>query len=121
MGLSEDPSRDSYQVAQYLQKVGYKIIPVNPKADEILGEKAYPDLKSIPEKIDIVNVFRKSEALPQIVDEAIQTGAKTIWTQLGISHPDAEAKARTAGLKVVANECIAIQHRLFSQLTHIKR
>ena len=112
VGLSEDPHKDSYRVAEYLQKHGYEIIPVNPKASQILGEKAYPDLKSIPSPVDIVDIFRKSEAVPAIVNEAIQTGAKTVWMQLGVHHPEASAKAKMAGLYVVMDECIAVHHRL---------
>ena len=84
VGLSNKPDRPSYRVAEYLQSQGYKIIPVNPRLDEVLGEISYPDLKSIPEKVDVVDIFRRSEDIPPIVDEAIAIGAKTVWMQQGI-------------------------------------
>jgi hypothetical protein len=116
VGLSPNPERDSHEVAQYLQQVGYRIIPVNPKADEILGEKAYPDLASIPEKIDIVDIFRKSEHVPPIVDEAIEAGAKTVWMQLGVINDEAAKTATAAGLNVVMDRCILREHkRLFEK------
>ena len=110
VGISADESKDSFRVAKYLQEHDYKIIPVNPKYSEILDEKCYPDLKSIPEKVDIVNIFRKPEAVPSIVDEAIEIGAKVIWMQLGICHNAAAEKARNAGLKVVMNKCTKVEH-----------
>ncbi len=110
VGLSQDSSKASYGVAKYLQNQGYKIIPVNPKYDEILGERCYPDLKSMPEKIDIVDIFRKPEAVPPIVDEAIEAGAKIIWMQSGICHNASANKARAAGLKVVMNKCMKVEH-----------
>lgn len=115
VGLSTDPSKASYMVAEYLMNNGYKIIPVNPSATEILGKKSYPDLKSIPEKIDIVDIFRKEEAIPQIVDEAIEVGAKIIWMQQGLCHNKSADKARTAGLKVVMNKCIKVEHSVIYQ------
>jgi len=114
VGLSPKPERDSYEVAHYLQEAGYKIIPVNPMAKEILGEKVYLDLASIPEKIDIVDIFRRSEHVPPIVDEAISVGAKTVWMQLGVVNEDAANKATEAGLDVVMDRCILREHkRLF--------
>jgi len=110
VGLSADESKDSYRVAKYLKEHGYKIIPVNPKYSEILEEKCYPDLKSIPEKVDIVDIFRKPEAVPSIVYDAIEIGAKVIWMQLGICHNVAAEKARNAGLKVVMNKCTKVEH-----------
>ena len=110
VGLSSDALKASYGVAKYMQDNGYKIIPVNPKYTEIIGEKCYPDLKSIPEKIDIVNIFRKPEAVPAIVEEAIEIGAKVIWMQLGICNNASADKAREAGLKVVMNKCIKIEY-----------
>src|SRR5215471_10113818 len=101
VGLSSNPEKDSYQIASYLKEQGYRIIPVNPTALEILGEKAYPDLPSVPEKIDVVQVFRKSEDVPPIVDEAIKVGAKVVWMQEGIVNWEAADKARAAGLQVV--------------------
>ena len=114
VGLSDDKTKDSYQVALYLQKAGYRVIPVNPKVIQVLNEKAYPDLVSIPIQIDIVNIFRKPEAVPAIVEEAIKIKAKTVWMQLGISHPEAEKKARDAGLQVVSNKCITVERRKLS-------
>lgn len=109
VGLSADASKDSNRVAKYLKDAGYKIIPVNPSVSEILGEKSYPDLASIPDKIDIVNIFRKPEAIPQIVDEAIPLKPKAIWMQLGLANNEAAAKARAQGILVVMNKCIKIE------------
>ena len=111
VGLSPKPERDSYQVAKYLKEKGFTVVPVNPGQKEILGEKCYPNLKAIPSPVDIVNVFRKPEAVPPIVADAIEMGAKVVWTQLGIVNNAAAEKARTAGLKVVMNKCIKIEHR----------
>ncbi len=114
VGLSPNPERDSYEVARYLQEMGYRIIPVNPKADEILGEKVYPDLASIPESIDIVDIFRRSEHVPPIVDKAITVGAKTVWMQIGVINEEAAGKATAAGLSVVMDRCTMREHkRLF--------
>jgi predicted CoA-binding protein len=110
VGLSDKPDRPSYHVAAYLKKVGYEIIPINPNADNILGEKSYPDLLSVPEKIDIVDVFRKSETVGPIVDEAIKIKAKAIWFQEGIINEDAAVKANRAGLKVVMDRCMLKEH-----------
>jgi predicted CoA-binding protein len=111
VGLSSNPDKESYGVAAYLQSQGYRIIPVNPTAAKILGEKAYPDLTSIPEKVDVVQIFRKPEDVPPVVDEAIEIGAKVVWMQEGISHPRAAEKARAAGLQVVMNACMRATHR----------
>jgi predicted CoA-binding protein len=111
VGLSPREERDSHRVAKYLQSQGYRIIPVNPKAGEILGERSYPDLASVPEPIDLVDVFRRSEAVPGIVEEAIKMGAKTVWMQLGVVHEEAAARAREAGLQVVMDRCIMVEHR----------
>jgi uncharacterized protein len=110
VGLSDKPERDSYHVAAYLQQQGYRIIPVNPAVTEVLGEKAYARLQDVPEKIDIVDVFRRPEAVPEIVDAAIAVGAKGVWLQEGIVHNAAAAKARAAGLQVVQNRCILKEH-----------
>ncbi len=112
VGLSSNPDKTSYGVAEYLKRQGYRIIPVNPTADEILGEKAYPDLASIPDKVDIVQVFRRPEDVPPVVDEAIQIGAKVVWMQEGIRHDAAAQKARAAGLEVVMDLCMRNAHRL---------
>lgn len=111
VGLSRDPNRDSHRVAAYLQAQGYRVIPVNPAVKEVLGEKAYPDLASVPVPVDVVDVFRRVEAIPGIVDEAIAVKAKAVWMQLGLAHNAAAEKARGAGLAVVMNKCIMAQHR----------
>ena len=111
VGLSPKPHRDSHEVARYMQDNGYRIIPVYPRADSILGEKVYPDLKSIPEEVDVVDIFRKSQDVPPVVDEAIEIGAKAVWMQLGIVHEGAAAKAREAGLGVVMDRCMLVEHR----------
>jgi predicted CoA-binding protein len=113
VGLSPRPERDSHRVAKYLQGQGYRIIPVNPNADEILGERSYPDLASVPEPIDIVDVFRRSEAVPEIVEEAIKVGARTVWMQQGVIHEEAAARAREAGLQVVMDRCMMVEHRRY--------
>jgi len=111
VGISHKEDRDSYKVAKYLKEHGYKIIPVNPKYKEVLGEPCYPDLKSIPEKIDVVDIFRNIDAIPGIVDEAINVGAGAVWMQLGLAHNESAEKARQAGLKVVMNKCMKIEHQ----------
>ena len=110
VGLSADEEKDSYRVAKYMKQHGYRIIPVNPKYTNILGEKCYPDLKSIPEKIDIVDIFRKPDAIPAIVEESLETGTKVIWMQLGLCSNASAEKARYAGIKVVMNKCIKVEH-----------
>ena len=110
VGLSDNPDRDSYRVAAYLKDHGYTIIPVNPAKPEILGEKSYPDLASIPAPVDIVDIFRNIEAIPGIVDEAIQIKAKAVWMQLGLAHNESARKAREAGLAVVQSKCLKIEH-----------
>ncbi|WP_411886431.1 CoA-binding protein [Polaromonas sp. YR568] len=114
VGLSPHPHRASFDVSRYMQANGYRIIPVNPNATEVLGEKAYPTLTEAArhEKIDLVNCFRNSEDIPPVVDEAIAIGAKAVWMQLGISNPAAAAKAEAAGLLVVQDHCIKIDHRV---------
>jgi predicted CoA-binding protein len=110
VGLSDKPDRDSYRVAGYLQRAGYRVIPVNPAVKEVLGERSYASLKEVPEKIDVVDVFRKPEAVPPIVEEAIAVGAKVVWMQEGIAHNAAADRARAAGLKVVMSKCILKEH-----------
>jgi predicted CoA-binding protein len=112
VGLSPDPARPSHQIASYLQRRGYRIFPVNPRATEVLGESAYARLEEIPEKIDIVDVFRRSEEVPAIADSAIAIGARCLWLQVGVEHAEAEAKARAAGLQVISNACIMVVHRM---------
>lgn len=111
VGLSSNQEKESYWIASYLKEQGYRLIPVNPTADEILGEKAYPDLESIPEKIDVVQVFRRSEDVPPVVDSAIKAGAKVVWMQEGIVNEEAAQKARAAGLQVVMDVCMRMTHR----------
>jgi len=112
VGLSSDPGRPSHQIAAYLKRRGFKIIPVNPKETEVLGEKAYPKLEDVPEKIDIVNVFRRSVDVPPVANAAIEIGARCLWLQMGIEHPESESKARAAGLQVLSNSCIMVVHRM---------
>ncbi len=109
-GLSSNPEKVSYGVVSYLKEQGYRIIPINPKASEILGEKAYPDLESVPEKIDVVQAFRRSEDIPPLVDSAIKIGAKVIWMQTGIVNEEAAKTAEAAGLKVVMDACMRATH-----------
>ena len=111
VGLSDKPDRDSYRVAAYLQSQGYRILPVNPAITEVLGERAYPDLKALPSVPEIVDIFRKPEAVPEIVEQAIAAGARVIWMQEGIVHEPAAARARAAGLQVVMNRCMLKDHR----------
>ena len=106
VGLSNNPARTSNGVSAYMQSQGYRIIPVNPAISEALGEKAYPTLSEVPEKIDIVNVFRRSEYVPEVVEEAIRLGVPAIWMQEGVVHQEAAEKARQAGIFVVMNRCI---------------
>ena len=103
VGLSPNPGRDSHRVAKYLQERGYRVIPVNPMVEQVLGEKSYPDLKSIPEPVDMVDIFRRSEYVSDIVDEAIDIGAKYIWMQDGVVDEGAAEVALDAGLLVVMN------------------
>ena len=103
VGLSPNPARDSHRVAKYLQDQGYRIIPVNPMVEQVLGERSYPDLKSVPEPIDMVDIFRRSEYVPDVVDEAIGVGAKYIWMQDGVVDEEAAEVAFDAGLLVVMN------------------
>ncbi|HTX17361.1 MAG TPA: CoA-binding protein [Bacteroidota bacterium] len=111
VGASPKPWRDSGSIAQFLAGKGYRVYPVNPKYEEVLGLKCFPDLKSVPEKIDIVDVFRRPEEVDAVVDEAIAVGAKSVWLQLGVINEVAAAKAESAGLKVVMDRCIAVEHR----------
>ena len=117
VGLSADWYRPSYFAAKYMQEHGYRIIPVNPKYTEILGEVCYPSLKDIPHPVDIVDVFRKPADTPAIAQESVDIGAKVFWLQLGVINPDAQAIAENAGLTVVADRCVKIEHaRLFGGL-----
>jgi uncharacterized protein len=111
VGLSDSPLRPSHGVAAYMQTQGYRIIPVNPTIKGALGEKAVSSLSEIQEKIDIVDVFRRPEGVPEVVDEAIKLGVPAIWLQEGVIHEDAAAKARKAGILVVMDKCILKEHR----------
>jgi len=111
VGLSAKPWRASYGVSEYMQSAGYRIIPVNPQEKEVLGEKAYFRLEDVPEAIDMVNIFRNSEAVPEIVEAAIKVGAKSVWMQEGIVHEAAAQRAREAGLVVVMDRCLLKEHR----------
>jgi predicted CoA-binding protein len=120
VGLSADWYRPSYFAAKYMQEHGYRIIPVNPKYDSILGERCYKRLSDIPSPVDMVDVFRKTQDVPPIADEAIAIGAKVLWQQLGVTNEVAAAKARTAGLEAVLDRCVKIEHgRLFGGLNWV--
>jgi predicted CoA-binding protein len=111
VGLSSNPARPSNHVAEYLQSVGYRIIPVNPNETEVLGAKAYARLEDIPERVDIVEVFRRAEEVPPIANSAIAIGAKILWLQQGITNESAAENARAAGLSVVQDACMLIEHK----------
>jgi len=111
VGLSARRFRPSHGVAEYLQRAGYRIIPVNPKIAEVLGERSYASLDEVPEPVDIVDIFRRPEHVPEIVEAAIRKGAKTIWMQEGVVHEDAARRAESAGLAVVMDRCILKDHR----------
>ncbi len=111
VGLSSNQEKESYWIVSYLKGQGYRIIPVNPTATEALSEKCYPDLESVPEKIDVVQVFRKPEDVPPVVDSAIKIGAKVVWMQEGIVNEEAAEKARAAGLLVVMDACMRAAHQ----------
>ena len=110
VGLSEKPDRPSHHVSAYMQSQGYRIIPVNPSVVSILGERSYPSLRDIPEPVDMVDVFRRSDAVPAIAQEAITIGAKSLWLQEGVIHEAAAADAQGAGLAVVMDRCILKEH-----------
>jgi predicted CoA-binding protein len=112
VGASSNPDKAAYGIMQKLQRVGYRVIPVNPREQEVLGEKAYPSLADIPERVDIVDVFRRPEDTPAIADEAVKIAAKALWLQTGISNEDAAARAKAAGLIVVMDACIGAIHAL---------
>jgi len=111
VGLSSNPRRPSYEVAAYLQRVGYRIIPVNPNETEVLGEKAYARLEDVPEAIDIVDVFRRAEEVRAVAESAIAVRAKVLWMQLGIANAEAAEKARAAGLIVIEDACLLVEHK----------
>jgi hypothetical protein len=111
VGLSSNPMRPSFGVSEYLQNHGYRIIPVNPRETEVLGEKCYGSLLEVPDSIDIVDIFRRSDGVPEVVDESIQKGTRCIWMQEGVVHAEASAKAEAAGIPVVMDLCILKEHR----------
>ena len=111
VGLSSSPTRPSNGVSEYMKRVGYRIIPVNPNETEVLGEKSYARLEDVPEQIDMVNVFRRPEHVPEIVESAIRIGAKSVWLQEGVVHERAAQRAREAGLEVVMDKCTLKEHR----------
>ncbi len=111
VGLSHRRFRASHGVAEYLKRAGFRIIPVNPRESEVLGERSYPDLDSVEEPIDIVDIFRRSEFVPEIVEAAIRKGARLIWMQEGVMHEEAAQRARAAGIAVVMDRCILKDHR----------
>ena len=111
VGCSNAPWRDSYRIASFLRSAGYRIYPVNPTIDSALGMQAYPDVRNIPEQVDIVNVFRNPRHVPEVVEDAIAAGARTIWLQLGVVNPAAERRALDAGLEVISDRCIAVDFR----------
>jgi uncharacterized protein len=111
VGLSSNPMRPSFGVTEYMQGAGYRIIPVNPNESEVLGEKSYTRLEDVPEKIEIVDIFRRQEEVAAVVDSAIRVGAKVVWMQLGVENETAAEKARAAGLVVVEDACILVEHK----------
>ncbi len=120
VGLSADWYRPSYFAAKYMQEHGYRVIPVNPRYREVLGEKCYPSLRDIPEKVGIVDVFRKTADVPPIAEDAIAIGARVLWQQLGVRNEAAAARARAAGLETVMDRCVKIEHaRLFGGLNWV--
>ena len=114
VGLSDDPTRPSYRIGSYLIDNGYKVIPVNPKINFVLGQKSYPDLLKIPDQIDLVNIFRRSELVKPVVEEAIKIGVKSIWMQDGIEDSNAAKIATEAGIMLIMDDCIYRQHKLKS-------
>jgi predicted CoA-binding protein len=111
VGLSSKRYRPSHGVAEYMKRAGYRIVPVNPQESEILGEACYPDLDAVPDAIDIVDIFRRSEYVPEIVEAAIRKGAKAIWMQEGVYHEEAARRAEAAGIVVMMDRCILKDHR----------
>ena len=112
VGISPDPERPSHSVAAYLQQQGYRIIPVNPNIAEVLGEKAYASVRDIPEQVDVVDIFRRSDAVAPIVDDAIAKGAKVVWMQVDVIDTEAAARAQAAGLTVVMDTCMRVTHQV---------
>ncbi len=116
VGLSGDPEKPAHYVPEYLQSIGYRVIPVNPRLTEIFGQKVYPDLLSIPVPVDVVQIFRPPQEVPAIVEQAIQIGARVVWMQIGTGNREAARQAEQAGLEVVMDRCMMVEHnRLFGQ------
>ena len=115
VGLSSNPMRPSHAVTRYMQQSGYRIIPVNPNETQVLGEKSYPRLEDVPQKIDIVDIFRRAEDVPPVVEGAIRAGAKVVWMQLGIENEQAAEKACAQGITVVMDACVLIEHKKRTQ------
>ncbi len=113
VGLSPDPSRPSHDVARYMQAQGYRIVPVSPVISEALGEKSYPTLSDIPFSVDLVDVFRRSEFVPAIAEDAVKIGAKALWLQLGVISPEGEETAERGGLRVVVDRCLKVEHQRY--------
>jgi predicted CoA-binding protein len=111
VGLSSSPARDSHEVGAYLQRQGYQVIPVNPQVSEVLGERSYPSLREVPVRPDLAVVFRRPEALAGVVEDALSAGIPALWTQLGVVDEAALRRARVAGLQVVADRCVMVEHR----------
>ena len=111
VGISSDEGRSSHRVARYLKEHGYRVIPINPREKEVLGERCYPDLCSVPEQVEVVDVFRRPRFLPRVVAEAMYAGAKAVWMQEGIVHEAAARRAREAGMEVVMDRCMMKEHR----------
>ena len=111
VGLSSDPARPSYGVSEYMQSAGYQIVPVNPNETDVLGEPSYASLEDVPQKLEIVDIFRRPEEVPPVVDAAIRAGAKVVWMQQGIVNEAAAEKARAAGITVVMDACLFIEHK----------
>ena len=111
VGLSADPSRDSHRIGAFLQRAGYRVVPVNPLIPSVLGERSWPDLDHLPERVDIVDIFRRPEHVPELVEAAIRIAAGAVWMQLGVGHEGAARRASEAGLDVVVERCILVEHR----------
>ncbi|MDE3058017.1 MAG: CoA-binding protein [Bacteroidota bacterium] len=118
VGASPKPWRDSGSIAAFLSRAGYKVFPVNPKYHEVLGMKCFPDLSSVPENIDIVDIFRNPDDVEPVIDEAIAVGARSVWMQLGVINERAAQKAEAAGLNVVMDRCIAVEYRALMNIEH---
>ena len=115
VGLSDDPSRTSHRIATYMQEAGYRVIPINPRIESALGEKAYPSLGAVTERVDIVNVFRRSEEIPDLVDATIEKHPRAFWMQKGIAHPASARRLEDAGITTIQNLCIKTAHRELAQ------